>query len=181
MQIIYNQENAIQTKQKIDTETPEMNRKAKAKNRILAIVTIALAAVFVFCIFAGFRYLSTLDWGTTKHILIGFAAMIGGIFFGWGVYVYYSNNTYKIMPAEDYYTSAILYHHAVENKKVLKIETYGDPVYKIRLFLEDENHIVSEKELQLFSFTNAMRTDISETIIDLDKRIVYTPYNQEET
>lgn len=177
--IIYDEEKAVQEKVRIDAEIPEKNSNMKAKNRIITIVTIALAATFIICTFAGFWYLSTLDLGVTWDILLGFAAMIITVFVGCGLYFFYSNNTYEIMPANDYYTPAIQYHNATENNKILNIETLGNPPWQITLVLEDKDHVVTKEKINL-NFAHKLRTDINETIINLDERTIYTPYNKED-
>lgn len=180
MKIIYNQEKAVQEKLRIDAEIPEKNSNMKAKNRIITIVTIALAATFIICTFAEFWYLYTLDLGVIWDILLGFAAIIITVFVGCCLYFFYINHIAVVMPVEDYYTPAIQYHYAAENKKILNIKTLGNPPWQITLVLEDKDHIVTEKKINLH-FAHKHRSDISETIIDLDKQIVYTPYNKEET
>lgn len=179
MKIIYDATKAEQEKLRLDTEIPERNRKYKARNRIIAVVTIVLAIALVFGSGAGMRYISTLDLGVW-HFVIGFAALLIAVFAGVGLYLFYRDNIDIIMPAEDYYTPAIQYHCAVENKKILNIKTLGNPPWKLYLVLEDEDHVVTEKEINLH-FSHKLRTDISETRIDLDERVVYTPYNEEDT
>lgn len=179
MKIVYDKEKAIQEKQRIDAETPERNHKAKTRNRILTILTILLVAAFVIGTGGVTWYISTLHLGIGGQIVYGFFAMVAAGIVAVGLYLFYCDHLNVIMPAEDYYTPAIQYHYAVENKKILNIKTLGNPPWKLTLVLEDENHIVTEKEINLH-FAHKVRTDISETIIDMDNRIVYTPYIQEE-
>lgn len=182
MKFIYDEEKAIGDKQLIDEETPEQNRRAKIYNVILATILSLLAIVA-----------SVLAWNCGEYILgkarplIGYdrVVMMMGVCLVVGIFVaLYIFKKDVVMTAEERYPVNVGFLLATKNKKVLNANIVlcneflliGNN-YELTLTLEDENHIVTTKKLQLIYFNPQTRTDISETTVDLDNKIICEPFN----
>lgn len=77
------------------------------------------------------------------------------------------------------------YYISYKDKKVLDYEVFttSNLIFaEVSVVYEDEDNVVRKEKLtnifKTFSFKCILKTDISETTIDLDKRIVYIPYEQ---
>ena len=52
----------------------------------------------------------------------------------------------------------------------------NENAYALKMIFEDEDHVVTEHTLP-FKFLIRTRTDVTETTVDLEKGVVYVPYN----
>ena len=187
MKFIYDEQKAIQEKQRIDEETPELNRKAKADNRLLAYICAVGAVVLL----NGLGYWLRPYAIETRRLLGGVgvgitlgvncALMAGAL--GLALLAYRGRKK-PVLTSEERYPSNVQYYVATKNKTILdvsplRIGKEGGVVvaYCVTLALEDENHIVSKNLIEFSSFRTQERTDLDETIVDLDAKIIHIPYD----
>ena len=80
--------------------------------------------------------------------------------------------------AEDFAAPAIYqYHKMLENYKILDVKAeFNKGDYYVTFTLENDNHEVSYKTI--YGFKSTIKTDITETVVDIKNRKICTPYKQ---
>lgn len=177
MKIIYDEAKAIQEKEKNDISIPKKDRRRTINNTIFVIVVLAVLVG----VFFGARFLIENAYETFPSEMsfwIAIFAALGVCFFfvvflsevclfGWEP---------PLDPCE-WYSANVRYYLAAKDKTVLghKLHLQGEK-YILELTLEDKNHIVSKTRIWQRPLKVKIRTDVSETIVDLEKDVVYMPY-----
>lgn len=184
MNVIYDQNAAFQKKIELDDARPQENRKARIHNALWAIPTISLVVLitilWVVAAVASKWFID--DMEVLVFTSLGLAGVLG--FFAWGVLLCIWEPTYE--PGENY-TALVRYYLVTAGKTVLDHELIScqdsfwndKKTYHLKVILENEDHTVSERELP-YSFYIRTRTDVTETTVDLENRVVYTPYKANE-
>lgn len=182
MKIIYDKEKAIQAIKDINTQTPERNSRIEKSNRrlkclciilcIIAMVIVAAGAVAAPTIFPDFikGYGEGFFYNLLVCILLVSLPLIANDI--------YWHNYEPLLDAEAYYSANAAFHNILQHYRVLKADgCSGDFLsYRIDLTLENAEHEVSHKRLNLIHVKEVERTDISETTIDLDTCTIFEPY-----
>lgn len=168
MQIIYNQENAILEKQQRDIEVPLINRNVIIYNTILAVITL----VVITCIWIGWWHICK-----RSNFSIWPFAFIGAIVtvICSGIAIKCSKDT---IWDHEKYSANTKYYILKGNKKVLahRLQYARNGEYSLWITLEDENHVVTERLLWLDTFKEQQQTNLTETTVDLENRIIFKPY-----
>lgn len=172
MKIIYDEDKAILEKQQKDSEVPERNKRARTHNVIVVLATIAVLVGLFF----GWKYIhanSSFSDNTGAFIWPLSAAAV--------ICIWLAHFAMKeVVPDYMRYSANTQYYLLKGDKKVLDHSlSYNNRAggYELCLDLEDENHIVTRVVLWPFCLKSERRTDIGEIVVDLEKEIVYQPYN----
>lgn len=179
MQIIYDKEKAIVTKQKIDSDTPEVNRQAEKHNHIRLFACVIVYFIFFFVLLhISDLYCKYFDAIKIVQIVgiftCGMLMLIGAIIAG----NVYNNICEPICTAAQRYPLPVRYHLATQENTVVRCE-FTEAKNKIELTLEDASHRTKQEKLFLLAFHSETRTDIKEIIINLDEKTIYKPVKSE--
>lgn len=180
--VIYDENKAIQKKKEIDDTLPKENREARINNAIWIIPTVLLGVLIT-----TLWVWSLVESGWVDYDInfVLFVLMVPAVytFFSWGVLWGQCEPTYK--PGENY-PALVLYYQATAGKNVLAHELiscqddfWNKKAYKLKVVLEDQDHSVSNYMLQVY-FSIRTQTDVTETTVDLEKGMVYMPYTSKE-
>lgn len=180
LKIVFDAEKAIQAENKHDNETvPAHNAEVKAYNRRLAGIMFLLAAPFLSVVFFGI-YL-VFHMAVAGKVQVGELCVLAFIFaatelFAFALFYILKDDDWWTRYDPNNYPAAVKYHLAVKNKTVLE-PVYYKNIGEICLVLEDPStHIVTRAFIIVRDFEKVERSDISDTVIDLHKEVVYNPY-----
>ena len=188
MQVIYNRETAIQTKQKIDAETPELNRKAKKRNRLRLCVCILGYFCFSFVLLAMGRFLKKIFLFDPLILSAGVMAVILVLVYTAAfAYHLYDNWREWILSPIERYPMAVSYHCATQDQTILEyheggINRYpaGDKADFTFVLVLENTSLITECEFHLERYKLETRSDSSELTINLDTETISVPYNKED-
>ena len=185
MNVIYDESKAIQKKKEADDALPKENREARIHNAIWIIPTIVLGVLITTLWVWASVESGRVDWDMNymSFVIVVLMAPAVYAFFAWLVLSDQCEPTLK--PGENY-PALVLYYQTTAGKNVLdhkliscQDDTWNKKAYKLKVVLEDQDHSVSNYTLPVY-FSIRTQTNVPETTVDLEKSVVYVPYNPKD-
>lgn len=181
MTVLYDEAAAIKEKEDKKVSIPKARRAARINNTIIAIIAI-LVGVGAFFLYNWvnvniFEGVSVMDDGLNVFGITALSFLTAMAFvilleswtgFGW-----------ESGPEWPYYSANVEYHDMVQGKKILKHEIRWsdiDSQHVLWVTMEDKNHVVSTNSIWRNTLKKKVRTDITETTVDLIGGVIYEPY-----
>lgn len=180
--VIYDENKAVQKKKEIDDALPGENKKARLHNAAW-IIPAVLLNVLITTLWVWSMVKSNWFDDVVLLVLLSLAVPCTFVLFAGIVLSDKLEPTFK--PGENY-PALVLYYQATLGKNVLEQELvscqddlWNKKAYKLKLVLENEDHSVSQYTLPA-QFSIQSHTDVAAYTVDLEKQVIYVPYKIKE-
>lgn len=179
MKILYDEKAAVQERAEKEVSIPKQRRHAHINNTIIGAFALLVGIGVFFAL--NWVSMNIFEWGSAFEDAItclglGFVSLMAA----WGFVCFLEENTpfeWEPAPEWPYYSANVAYCELIQGKNVLKHEIKTDDgEYVLPVIMEDDKHVVFSRTLWGNKLTKKLRTDITETTVDLMEGVIYEPY-----
>ena len=171
----YNPEALKKKKAEIEEGVEKENKEIDRKNKKKALIFEPIEILSIICFTVSLVWLIVLIATEDKTLIKVPLLMLSTVVFGIITIVFILCFKYEDKRLQIYYPNSVDFHLAVEENKLLhvKINAILKCGCQVLVVTEDTEHIVHEETI---IFKTARRTDIKDPVLDIEKELVYFPY-----